>query len=1029
MKKYNEVDALRVIKDLFNMMYGDSKRFSTLRNKFKLSVDDFKVKDGKVTEVSFNAVSNEVINKELNSAIESLESYAARSAKKLAEFKSIIECKGNPSEVGKPKSIKVSKATDGKVKKVAKDSNLPKDSEPKEVKKVKNKNEPAKKPVKETAKKPSKSVVSKSKEEVNTVGDMVSKFVNNLEGGRVSKLISDILFAFDGDAKLKQTMYNWKDKTSNNIDAAIGMLNSAYTRKPKNTKMQDWYKELESTFTDETKHLNAVNEIMNEKEKPVKQIKEAKPKEAKPTKEVKEDIITPVSFYVNVFSHRALNSDNVLKFNPAITTTTIKFLEEVNKLETINFDLINIDMESLMHLYVTAYSEILEFNQELDFESTVLGLDAANCYNSSILANLCTTFNKGSGIFGGNDNKLALLTKFKKFNKSIADRIEFGMFTDLTQTETYILTRKMIHTMIKYAFEVGAANLIQVYIKLFGEVVCRSALHINSLKGYIRASEVEKEVVDNETSVTNEVETSEEIVVNEDIKYSITTMDISFVFRNTSFNIAKVDPRYSDIKDAVINNNISMLDSLIVTKEKLESNIKEIIADSDHILSDNLEEVSDIDLDVKIVDKNIICNNRIYKGALSSEFIKYAAENNKSKLATFKWFIKNCNMNPLPSAIEELYDFVFVNKLTVTPTGTVLLYKWVNEDYRDCHSRTFLNNPGLTIKMDRNRVDSNRHVTCSSGLHLCSYGYGKFGTRLLLCEVHPRDVVSIPTDYNRSKLRCCQYTTLMDITEYYESFNSAGDFLSKCQNIHYNPKILELELMKLYPNITRKNSKFTDINGLVGSEENLKNVREILFKEVKYTKQAKADKAAPTIEDFEEAVNQEALLTEVIDITDDEVALNMELVEGAKEVPVVEEDSSLKKVMDVGEFAEAFNRLIIDKVLVDELLIHENFKNIFFAEQSGYDPVIKNLVIELLELEDKDYTKFSVDEMRKFYWEYKRIFDSNSSIAHVSEEQLENSKDIEDNNYGKNPDSVKVVETPVGENIITKVTGFFKKLF
>ena len=79
--------------------------------------------------------------------------------------------------------------------------------------------------------------------------------------------------------------------------------------------------------------------------------------------------------------------------------------------------------------------------------------------------------------------------------------------------------------------------------------------------------------------------------------------------------------------------------------------------------------------------------------------------------------------------------------------------------------------------MKRERVTFDRNTTCSSGLHLCSFGYMKFGEKLLLCEVHPRDIVSIPTDYNKSKLRCCQYTVLSDITEYYDAFKKDKDYL------------------------------------------------------------------------------------------------------------------------------------------------------------------------------------------------------------------------------------------------------------
>jgi hypothetical protein len=61
--------------------------------------------------------------------------------------------------------------------------------------------------------------------------------------------------------------------------------------------------------------------------------------------------------------------------------------------------------------------------------------------------------------------------------------------------------------------------------------------------------------------------------------------------------------------------------------------------------------------------------------------------------------------------------------------------------------------------MDRNTVDDDQNRTCSTGLHFCSKEYlGSFGgQRILILKINPRDVVSIPTDYNASKGRACRY--------------------------------------------------------------------------------------------------------------------------------------------------------------------------------------------------------------------------------------------------------------------------------
>ena len=256
----------------------------------------------------------------------------------------------------------------------------------------------------------------------------------------------------------------------------------------------------------------------------------------------------------------------------------------------------------------------------------------------------------------------------------------------------------------------------------------------------------------------------------------------------TSFNIPQNNENYSEIYQAVVENNHVVLDGLVTSQQKLTENIKSVVS--------TLNEDDASNIQIKIVDKTIYCNNKIFKGLASMEFIKYVAENNTRMISQFKRFMFNCSLNPSNASVEELYDFVVKNRLKVTPAGTILLYKWVNNKYHDCRTGNFNNTPGLTIKMDRKKVNPNRHETCSNGLHLCSYKYGKFGDRLLLVELDPKNSVSIPSDYGQSKMRCCEYTSLMDITEFVSVMDKEGDFLSKVENVHYNTKILEMELMK-----------------------------------------------------------------------------------------------------------------------------------------------------------------------------------------------------------------------------------------
>lgn len=122
-------------------------------------------------------------------------------------------------------------------------------------------------------------------------------------------------------------------------------------------------------------------------------------------------------------------------------------------------------------------------------------------------------------------------------------------------------------------------------------------------------------------------------------------------------------------------------------------------------------------------------------------------------------FLENLLQNPSNRAIQELYNFLETCNLPITNDGRFIAYKRVRYDYMDVYSGTIDNSVGQIVKMERRNVDDNCNRTCSYGLHVCSLGYlNNFsGERLMADLVNPRDVVSIPTDYQNSKMRVCEY--------------------------------------------------------------------------------------------------------------------------------------------------------------------------------------------------------------------------------------------------------------------------------
>jgi hypothetical protein len=128
-------------------------------------------------------------------------------------------------------------------------------------------------------------------------------------------------------------------------------------------------------------------------------------------------------------------------------------------------------------------------------------------------------------------------------------------------------------------------------------------------------------------------------------------------------------------------------------------------------------------------------------------------------------FLERLMANPSYSSREQLYGFLEANQLPITEDGRFLAYKLVREDYTDVYSGENDNHVGVTVFMPRNMVDDDPNRTCSSGLHFAGLEYLKhfWGERLVALKIDPKDVVSVPTDYNNSKGRCCRYTVVEEL--------------------------------------------------------------------------------------------------------------------------------------------------------------------------------------------------------------------------------------------------------------------------
>ena len=156
---------------------------------------------------------------------------------------------------------------------------------------------------------------------------------------------------------------------------------------------------------------------------------------------------------------------------------------------------------------------------------------------------------------------------------------------------------------------------------------------------------------------------------------------------------------------------------------------------------------------VSIKGETLYWDGEVFNGTIAVRMINMLQEG--FTIDPLVKFMENLMDNPSKRSVDELYGFLEKNNLPITPDGHILAYKKVRSDYLDVYSGTMDNSPGQIVQMARNKVDDNKDQTCSTGLHFCSEGYLNHfgGERTVIVKINPKDVVSIPTDYDFSKGR------------------------------------------------------------------------------------------------------------------------------------------------------------------------------------------------------------------------------------------------------------------------------------
>lgn len=218
---------------------------------------------------------------------------------------------------------------------------------------------------------------------------------------------------------------------------------------------------------------------------------------------------------------------------------------------------------------------------------------------------------------------------------------------------------------------------------------------------------------------------------------------VTVIVDGNTFNVAKDHPNYDKIIKAIKDNKFDVIPALAdVSKAIVNASNGKVDVQNGQVLFDG-----------KVI------HNSVTRRILDLMNGDYPFE-------PMVKFLQNLMLNPSYRAVNELYDFLEVNKLPITEDGCFLAYKRVREDYKDCYTSSIDNSVGKVVTMLRNLVNEDKDQTCSHGLHFCSLSYlSQFcaGTgHIMILKINPMDVVSIPSDYNNTKGRCCGYTVVSE---------------------------------------------------------------------------------------------------------------------------------------------------------------------------------------------------------------------------------------------------------------------------
>lgn len=190
---------------------------------------------------------------------------------------------------------------------------------------------------------------------------------------------------------------------------------------------------------------------------------------------------------------------------------------------------------------------------------------------------------------------------------------------------------------------------------------------------------------------------------------------------------------------------------------------------------------------ITIKSNQIYYKNELIDNVLT-QFLLHLSKNNDKDLqywCNFLDTVQNCSSSHV---YERLFLFISQNDLAISKDGkSVFAWKIIRNDYKDKYTGTIDNSVGQYVSMPAHKVTSDPNIHCSSGLHVASLDYLRScyagrGDRLIIVKVNIDDIISIPNDYQGSKIRVKSYLSVKEVGVWGEEIDpdkqyNVADFL------------------------------------------------------------------------------------------------------------------------------------------------------------------------------------------------------------------------------------------------------------